>query len=204
MQTEKKSKGVLAMKHTDVKKLVLASLMAALTCMATMVIEIPSPANGYVNLGDCIVLLSGWLLGPWYGAAAAGIGSMMADIFAGYAYYAPGTLVIKGLMGFLSAVLYRVLYKKLPKIAMVTSGIAAEALMVAGYFIYAALFLGYGAMAGNIGGGGLGAISLMRGHGRGQTLVLYVAVIILVVLVQIIQSVGTALCIKTDKRITHK
>lgn len=64
--------------------------------------------------------------------------------------------------------------------------------------------LGYGAMAGNIGGGGLGAIALMRGHGRGQTLVLYVAVIILVVLVQVIQSIGTALCIKTDKRITHK
>jgi D-methionine transport system permease protein len=64
--------------------------------------------------------------------------------------------------------------------------------------------LGYGAMAGNIGGGGLGAISLMRGHGRGQTLVLYVAVIILVILVQVIQSIGTALSIKTDKRISHK
>lgn len=64
--------------------------------------------------------------------------------------------------------------------------------------------LGYGAMAGAIGGGGLGAISLMRGHGRGQTLVLYVAVIILVILVQVIQSIGTALCVKTDKRITHK
>ncbi len=64
--------------------------------------------------------------------------------------------------------------------------------------------LGYGAMAGSIGGGGLGAISLMRGYGRNQMLVLYVAVIILVILVQIIQSVGTALCVKTDKRITHK
>ena len=64
--------------------------------------------------------------------------------------------------------------------------------------------LSYGAMAGNIGGGGLGAISLMRGYGRNQLLVLYVAVIILVILVQIIQSVGTALCVKTDKRITHK
>ncbi|MBQ7801971.1 MAG: ABC transporter permease [Oscillospiraceae bacterium] len=62
--------------------------------------------------------------------------------------------------------------------------------------------LGYGAMAGNIGGGGLGAISLMRGYGRSQTLVLYVAVIILVILVQVIQSIGTALCVKTDKRIT--
>lgn len=62
--------------------------------------------------------------------------------------------------------------------------------------------LGYGAMAGNIGGGGLGAIALMRGYGRSQRIVLYVAVVILVILVQIIQSVGTALSIKTDKRLT--
>ena len=63
--------------------------------------------------------------------------------------------------------------------------------------------LGYGAMAGAIGGGGLGAMSIMRGYGRNQILVLYVAVIILVILVQIIQSIGTALCVRTDKRINH-
>jgi len=63
--------------------------------------------------------------------------------------------------------------------------------------------LSYGAMAGAIGGGGLGAMSLMRGYNRGQTIVLYVAVIILVLLVQIIQSVGTALSVKTDKRINE-
>lgn len=61
--------------------------------------------------------------------------------------------------------------------------------------------LGYGAMAGNIGGGGLGAIALMRGYSRNWTVVLYVAVILLVILVQILQSIGTALCVKTDKRI---
>ncbi len=64
--------------------------------------------------------------------------------------------------------------------------------------------LSYGAMAGAIGGGGLGAIALMRGHGRNQVLVLYAAVILLVILVQILQTVGTALSKKTDKRITHK
>ena len=63
--------------------------------------------------------------------------------------------------------------------------------------------LGYGAMAGSIGGGGLGSIALMRGHTRNQVLVLYAAVIILVILVQIIQSIGTAWCVKTDKRINH-
>ena len=61
--------------------------------------------------------------------------------------------------------------------------------------------LGYGAMAGAIGGGGLGAMALMRGYGRGQTVVMYVAIIILVILVQIIQSIGTALTVKTDRRI---
>ena len=61
--------------------------------------------------------------------------------------------------------------------------------------------LSYGAMAGAIGGGGLGSIALMRGHARNQRLVLWVAVIILVVLVQIIQSIGTRLTIRSDKRI---
>ena len=64
--------------------------------------------------------------------------------------------------------------------------------------------LSYGAMAGTIGGGGLGAISLQRGYQRNQIIVLYVSVILLVVLVQIIQSVGTALSVKADKRISHK
>jgi len=63
--------------------------------------------------------------------------------------------------------------------------------------------LSYGAMAGAIGGGGLGALTLMRGHGRGQVIVLYVAVILLVILVQIIQSIGTALSVKSDRRINH-
>ena len=61
--------------------------------------------------------------------------------------------------------------------------------------------LSYGAMAGAIGGGGLGSVALMRGHARNQRLVLWAAVIILVILVQIIQSIGTRLTIKTDKRI---
>jgi len=61
--------------------------------------------------------------------------------------------------------------------------------------------LSYGAMAGAIGGGGLGAIAIMRGHGRSQFVVMYAAVILLVLLVQILQSIGTALSIKSDRRI---
>ena len=73
--------------------------------------------------------------------------------------------------------------------------------LISGCTITVTTILGYTAMAGYVGGGGLGSIALMRGHARNQRLVLYVAVIILVILVQIIQTIGTRLTIKTDKRI---
>ena len=66
------------------KRIVTASMLAALVCVATMIIKIPSPLKGYINLGDCVVLLSGWLLSPLYGFLAAGIGSALADVFSGY------------------------------------------------------------------------------------------------------------------------
>ena len=87
------------------RKLVVTALLMALTCVATMVIQVPSPMNGYVNLGDCIVLLSGWLLGPVWGFAAGGIGSALADLLSGYAHYIPGTLIIKGLMAVMAALI---------------------------------------------------------------------------------------------------
>ena len=124
------------MKDLRIRKLVYAALMAALTYVATMVIQIPSPMQGYVNLGDCCVLLSGWLLGPWWGGAAAGIGSMLTDLLNGYAHYAPGTFVIKGCMAIAAALLAKAMGRKAG--GYVVSGIVAEVIMVAGYFGYAA------------------------------------------------------------------
>ena len=88
------------------KKLVTCAMLAAIACVATMIIRIPIP-KGYVNFGDCIVLLGGFLLGPVSGALAAGIGSSLADIFSGYAIYALPTFIIKGLMAFVGAVLLK-------------------------------------------------------------------------------------------------
>ena len=52
-------------------KLVFAAMFAALICVATMVIQIPSPMNGYVNFGDCFILVAAWVLGPVYGARSS-------------------------------------------------------------------------------------------------------------------------------------
>ena len=61
--------------------------------------------------------------------------------------------------------------------------------------------LGYSAMSGAIGGGGLGKIAIDYGYYRFKYLVMLIAVILLVVLVQIFQSVGTRLAAKCDKRL---
>ena len=93
-------------RQAHLRRLVSAALLSALCYAATRIIQIPAPMGGYVNLGDCIVLLSGWMLGPWWGFLAAGAGSMLADLLSGYAYYAPATFLIKGAMALLAALLF--------------------------------------------------------------------------------------------------
>lgn len=61
--------------------------------------------------------------------------------------------------------------------------------------------LGYTAMSGAVGGGGLGNIAIMYGYHRFNYMVILIAVVLLIILVQIFQSVGTALSVKTDKRL---
>ena len=147
-------KGVFPMTNSKsykkVYQLVLASLFAALTYVMTMVVQVPSPMQGYVNLGDCAVLLSAWLLGPLYGGAAAGIGSMLADLLSGYAHYAPGTFAIKLAMAVAAALIFRALQSRASHnllLSQAVSGVVAEAIMVVGYFGYASLWLGKGLAA---------------------------------------------------------
>ncbi len=130
--------------NTKTKKIVIASLLAALTCVATMLIKIPSPLKGYINLGDCVVLLSGWLLSPLYGFLSAGIGSALADIFAGYVAYAPATFVIKGVMALIAFYLFK--YFK----SRVASGAIAEVFMVLGYFVFEGFLYGFAPSVVNI------------------------------------------------------
>lgn len=64
--------------------------------------------------------------------------------------------------------------------------------------------LGYTAMSGAIGGGGLGKIAITYGYNRYMYLVMIAAVVLLVILVQVFQSVGNRLAIKCDKRLKNK
>jgi uncharacterized membrane protein len=81
------------------KLLVYTGIMTALVFVATYSIKIPVPfTNGYIHPGDGMVFLSAVVLGWKYGAFAAGVGSMLADIIGGYPHWAVPTLVIKTIM----------------------------------------------------------------------------------------------------------
>ena len=73
--------------------------------------------------------------------------------------------------------------------------------LINGATVATTTILGYSAMAGIVGGGGLGAIAINYGYYRRVPLTMWVAVIILVLLVQLIQELGTRIANRTDKRI---
>ena len=132
--------------RASARLLALTGLFAALGCVGTMVLQVPSPTGGYMNLGDAVVILGAWLLGPVYGAVAGGVGPAMADLLSGYAIYVPATLAIKAVMALTAAGLYRGLKQK----GLLLCALAAEVPMVLGYWLFDGL------LASASGGGALG------------------------------------------------
>ena len=89
---------------------------------------------------------------------------------------------------------------------IVTKVLLPEALpsLISGGTITVGTILGYGAMAGIIGGGGLGKMAINYGYYNFKYLVMWSAVIGLIILVQIFQSVGTKLATACDKRLRNR
>ncbi len=124
--------------HSNLKKIVMAALFAALACVATMSIRIPTPGTGgYIHPGDAIVILSGVILGPVYGLLAAGIGSAMADLLGGYFIYVPITFAVKGIIAFIAGLIYQKFGKtsKSQYTAVILGGITDIILVAGGYFL---------------------------------------------------------------------
>ncbi|MDF2907807.1 MAG: hypothetical protein K0R34_3128 [Herbinix sp.] len=138
------------MKNININKLVASALMAAMTCVATIVIAVPSPVGGFIHPGDGFVILSGIILGPFFGGLAAGIGSMIADLILGYSAYAAATLIIKCLAAVTAACIYLALRKrkKLKVIPVLVAGVISGVIVTLGYFIFEGTLLGLGLAAG--------------------------------------------------------
>lgn len=76
----------------------------------------------------------------------------------------------------------------------------AKPSLIIGSAIAVTTILGYSAMAGIVGGGGLGGIAINYGYYRGQTGIMWIMVLLLILIVQIFQEIGNSIALHTDKR----
>lgn len=120
------------------KEMCVQGLLVALVTVCTMVFQIPvSATNGYVHLGDSMILLIGVFFGARYGAVAGGVGSALADILSGYAHWAVFTFLIKGIMGWLIGKIadFAKNPEKFFSARLFLASVVGVAWMVCGYYI---------------------------------------------------------------------
>jgi uncharacterized membrane protein len=124
----------------------LLAMMTALATITTLVLTVPYPVtSGYFNLGDTIVMLGGFILGPIGGFIVGGVGSALADMIVA-PIYAPITLVVKGFEGmavgyFSSKTLKAIRLSKWD----ITGVLVGSVIMLVGYLIGEILLWGVGA-----------------------------------------------------------
>ena len=128
----------------NVRRLVFSALSCAAVFLATF-ISFPVPPVGICNAGDGFLLLGVSILGlP--GVFAGAVGAALCDLIGPYSIYTAGTLIIKLAMGFVAYLILRLFRKKneTSRAGILVAGLAAELLMVGGYYLFEATFLSLG------------------------------------------------------------
>ena len=118
------------------QKIVQLALFSALVFVATYFLRIPVQI-GYINFGDAFLLLAGVLLGPFGAGICGALGGAIADVVAGFAVYAPFTLVVKFLEGVFCGLLFAIIKRrnKFYFFGTVLSFVVSALWMVLGYCI---------------------------------------------------------------------
>jgi uncharacterized membrane protein len=83
----------------DPRTLAVTAVMTAIVFVLTRMVQVPTPAKGYIHLGDAGIFFSAFAFGPWVGAVAGGLGTGLADVTSGYPQWAIFSLLIHGLQG---------------------------------------------------------------------------------------------------------
>ena len=142
-----------AKNYFTTKRICFLATFSALITVATMIIQIPSPGGqGYINVGDTLIFVCAVFFDPFFAFIAGGLGSALADIFAGWVVYAPFTFAIKGIEGFLCALLIS-LFKKMKFKNIISFAIAmlvAGLWMSMGYFVADLVLYGWGMAVANL------------------------------------------------------
>ncbi|NLL05192.1 MAG: ECF transporter S component [Clostridiaceae bacterium] len=128
----------------EIKQIILNGLMIATVLLVTMFTKIPGPL-GYFNIGDAAIIVAAVMLGKKSGFVAGSFGSALADVFLGYAYFAPITFFVKGLEGFvIGYIIYKAKGNKKinGNVINMLAIIAGCIVMITGYFLAEIYILG--------------------------------------------------------------
>ena len=125
------------MKKNHTRLLCISGIFSALVFVITAYLHIPT-YNGYVHCGDGIIFLAACILPMPYSMAVGVLGAMLADLLTGYAIWAPGSMVIKGLL----AILFSCKAKKILTARNLIMLLPAALISALGYYAYEAIITG--------------------------------------------------------------
>lgn len=157
------------MRNKDIERIVYAAMFIAIVFVATYFIQIPTPGSmgGLVHVGTVALFAIALKYGKYYGALAGGLGMALFDILSLWLVWAPGTFIVRLVMGYSVGLLSQDSKGQgqnfLKNIVAICVG---AAIMIPGYFIFEAYILGAGVGAamksipGNITQNVLGLVAL--------------------------------------------
>lgn len=137
-------------KDSRVYHIVMTAMMMCIIMVSILLLRIPIPfTQGYVNLSDAMVFMAVIILGWRYGAVAAGLGSMLGDLMAGFAIWAPWSLGIKAGMAVIFGLILEsaLCRRKLSGRGFLSVEIVG--MVLAGLFMAAGYYFAEGIMYGN-------------------------------------------------------
>ena len=115
----------------------ISGILSALVFVITAYLHIPT-YNGYVHCGDGLIFLAACVLPMPYSIIVGALGAMLADLLTGFAIWAPGSMIIKGLL----ALLFTCKPNKILTKRNLVMLLPAALISAAGYYLYEALITG--------------------------------------------------------------
>jgi uncharacterized membrane protein len=126
-------------RSVNIRLIAVTALMAALIFVLTRVVQIPTPAKGYIHLGDAGVIFSALAFGPEVAAIAGGVGTALADMTSGYPQWAIFSLVIHGLQGYVVGIIVR---HETEITTLLLATFVSLLIVVVGYFFAGVVLMG--------------------------------------------------------------
>ena len=133
------------------REITMMAVFIAMVFVATnirILIPVALGTGGLVHLGTLVMFAIALKYGKVFGAVAGGVGMMLFDLFSEWAIWAPGTLVVRLLAGFvIGYIAYSQLGQGKSAIKNVIALLLGSVIIIVGYFIFEAVFLGVGWVA---------------------------------------------------------